>query len=92
MIEAYYGASGMTVKLLMDQLGTNLVLSTLGIAIAALYSTGKPSAREVFIRICTFPPFIALLVELVLSPIEVPAWLTEVLHRLRDTLAPLALV
>jgi predicted permease len=92
MIEAFYGAGGMTVGILIDQLGTYLVLSTLGIAIAALYSTGKPSAREILVRICTFPPFIALLVALALSPVEVPAWLTEVLHRLGDTLAPLALV
>jgi predicted permease len=92
MIEAFYGASGMTVGILIDQLGTYLVLSTLGIAIAALYSTGRPSVRETLIRICKFPPFIALLAALALSPVEVPVWLTDVLHRLGDTLAPLALV
>jgi malate permease and related proteins len=92
MIEAFYGASGMTVGILIDQLGTYLVLSTLGIAIAALYSTGKPTAREILKRVCTFPPFIALIVALALSPVEVPAWLTDVLHRLGDTLAPLALI
>lgn len=52
----------------------------------------KPSARETLYRIRTFPPFIALLAALALSPVEVPAWLTDVLHRLGDTLAPLVLV
>jgi predicted permease len=92
MIDAFYGASGMSVGILIDQLGTYLVLSTLGIAIAALYSTGRSSPREIFNRICTFPPFIALLVALALSPVEIPPWLSDVLHRLGDTLAPLALV
>jgi hypothetical protein len=36
--------------------------------------------------------FSAFVVALALSPVEVPVWLTEVLHRLGDTLAPLALV
>jgi malate permease and related proteins len=61
MIEAFYGTSGMAIGILIDQLGTYLVLSTLGIAIAALYSTGKPSGQEIIKRMSTFPPFIALL-------------------------------
>jgi malate permease and related proteins len=92
MIEAFYGPNGIPTGILIDQLGTYLVLSTLGIAIAAVYSTGQPSAREIIRRIWTFPPFIALLAALAMSPVEYPAWLTDVLHRLGDTLAPLALV
>jgi predicted permease len=92
MIEAFYGPNGIPTGILIDQLGTYLVLSTLGIAIAAVYSTGQPSAREILQRICTFPPFIALLAALAMSPVEFPQWLTDVLHRLGDTLAPLALV
>ncbi len=92
MIEAFYGSSDMAVGILIDQLGTYLVLSTLGITIAALYSAGKLSTAQVIRRICTFPPFIALLVALLLSPVDLPSWLTDVLRRLGDTLAPLALV
>jgi predicted permease len=92
MIEAFYGASGMAVGILIDQLGTYMVLSTLGIVVAALYSTGRPSAPEIIKRICTFPPFIALIVALALLPVDLPPWLTDVLRRLGDTLAPLALV
>lgn len=55
MIEAFYGRSGMAAGILIDQLGTYLVLSTLGI-------------------------------------MDYPAWLTEGLHSLGGTLAPLALV
>jgi predicted permease len=92
MIAAFYGASGMAIGILIDQLGTYLVLSTLGVTIAALYSAGKPSGSEIVRRIYTFPPFIALLIALVVLPFEYPQWLIDVLSRLGDTLVPLALV
>ncbi len=40
----------------------------------------------------TFPPLIALLLALVLSPVAYPRWTEAMFHRLGDTLAPLALV
>lgn len=92
MIAAFYGTTGMAVGILIDQLGTYLVLSTIGVAIAALYSTTKASGSEIVRRICTFPPFIAVLVALLALPLDYPQWLTDVLSRLGDTLAPLALV
>ena len=92
MIESFYGAHGMPIGILIDQLGTYLVLSTLGIAVAALCSSQAASSVDVLKRICTFPPFIALVVSLLLLPVEYPEWLVGVLRRLGDTLAPLALV
>ena len=92
MIETFYGPSGMPVGILIDQLGTYLVLSTLGIAVAALFSSGSTSGGGILKRICTFPPFIALFASLLLLPIDYPDWLVAVLRRLGDTLAPLALV
>ena len=92
MIETFYGTHGIPVGILIDQLGTYLVLSTLGIAVAALFSSGTASRGEILKQICTFPPFIALFVSLLLMPIDYPDWLTGVLRRLGDTLAPLALV
>jgi predicted permease len=92
MLEAFYGVAALPVGILIDQLGTYLVLSTLGIAVAALCSSSSPSGREIIRRICTFPPFIALIASLLLLPVEYPEWLVGVLRRLGDTLAPLALV
>jgi malate permease and related proteins len=92
MIETFYGAHGMPIGILIDQLGTYLVLSTLGIAVAALCSSGSASGGEILKRILTFPPFIALLASLLLLPVDYPEWLVGVLRRLGDTLAPLALV
>ena len=92
MIEAFYGAGGMAVGILIDQLGTYLVLSTIGVMIAALYSSGRASGRVIARRITTFPPFLALVAAVVLLPFDYPDWMTEILRRLAGTLVPLALV
>lgn len=92
MIETFYGVSNLSTGILIDQLGTYLVLSTLGITVACIYSSGTASCTEIARRIVTFPPLIALVLALALSPVEYPVWLAGMLHRLGDTLAPLALV
>jgi predicted permease len=95
MIETFYGVSFLGVGILIDQLGTYMVLSTLGIIVAVLYSssrTGEVSAWSVLEKILKFTPFQALLVALVLRPIEFPAAFEELLGRLGATLAPIALV
>ncbi|HUW00028.1 MAG TPA: AEC family transporter [Gallionella sp.] len=92
MIEAYYGHQGLATGIIVDQLGSFLVLSTLGITFAGIYSTGRPGIAEMARRIFLFPPFIALVIALLLIPAVYPEWFTVVLKRLGDTLAPLALL
>ena len=92
MIEAYYGHRGLASGIIVDQLGSFLVLSTLGITFAGIYSSGRPGVGEMAKRIFLFPPFIALVIALLLIPMEYPEWLTLVLKRMGDTLAPLALL
>lgn len=92
MIEAFYGHQGLASGIIVDQLGSSLVLSTLGITVAGIYSSGRPTVSEMAKRIFLFPPFIGLVVALLLIPMEYPAWLTIVLKRMGDTMAPLALL
>jgi predicted permease len=93
MIEAFYGAEWMSVGIVMDQLGSYLVLSLLGIAVARLFSAGPPpDLKEIALRIVKFPPFIATIAALLLMPVPYPGWLEVLLIRLADTVAPLALV
>jgi malate permease and related proteins len=92
MIEAFFGKSDMGTGILIDQLGSYMVLNTLGITIAALYSTGPTSASSILKRIAVFPPLIALIAAFVLMPVDLPAWSSDLLKRLADTLVPLALV
>jgi malate permease and related proteins len=84
MIEALHGRDGIGLGLLIDQLGSYLALSTLGVAAAAFYAAGR--------RVLTFPPVIALVVALLLRPLPFPSALDGALARIGDTLAPLALL
>src|ERR1700733_3109342 len=92
MIESFYGPHYMAIGLLIDQLGTYLVLSTLGITIACLCSRGTASVSEIARRVATFPPLIALVLALLLMPITYPPIVNDILQRLGNMLAPLALV
>jgi hypothetical protein len=92
MIETFYGRNGIAIGILIDQLGTYLVLSTLGIVIASAYSAGANSAGDILKRVFTFPPLLALLLALALLHVEYPQWFDDLLRRLGDTLSPLALV
>jgi len=91
MIEAYYGKEFLGLGLIADQLGSFLVLSTLGILVATIYSSGEVSPRQMARKVLLFPPFQALIVALLLIPVPFPDWLVTVLQKLGDTLTPLAL-
>jgi malate permease and related proteins len=92
MIESFYGAGGMPTGILIDQLGTYLVLSTVGIALICAYSEGALTRSDIVKRIVTFPPLIALVVAVALIPVSYSPLVGSVLSRLGGTLAPLALV
>jgi len=92
MIETYYGPQGLGLGILIDQVGTYLVLSTLGILVATLYGRGEAVSWRGFARkLLTFAPFVAFVIALLLLPVEYPKWLDTVLARLGATLVPLAL-
>jgi malate permease and related proteins len=95
MIETFYGVSFLGLGILIDQLGTYMVLSTVGIFIAAMFSgQGENgwSGSAVLRKICTFAPFQALVLAIALRAIEMPPGVEQILGRLGATLAPLALV
>ncbi|MEO8740897.1 MAG: AEC family transporter [Casimicrobiaceae bacterium] len=93
MIESLQGHDGLGLGLLIDQLGSYLALSTVGVFAAALYSAERHACvRSMAVKVATFPPFIALVLALLLRPIPLPTPIDTVLVRLGDTLAPLALL
>lgn len=92
MVEAFYGKEGIATAIIVDQLGSFFALSVLGITVAGVYSSGRPTAAEIVKRIAVFPPFIALVVALLLIPVEYADWFSVLLKRLGDTLAPMALL
>ncbi len=92
MIEAYYGKEYLGIGIIADQLGSFMVLSTLGILVATLYSSGSTSPRQMARKILMFPPFQALILAFFLRPLPFPAWSVVILEKLGSTLTPLALV
>jgi predicted permease len=91
MIETFYGPQYVGLGILIDQLGTYAVLCTLGIFVATIYSAGRTCLSTMARKIFWFPPFQALVLALVLSPVEYPSQIVLLLERLGETLAPLAL-
>jgi predicted permease len=92
MIETFYGVEYVGLGILIDQLGTYAVLCTLGIFVAAFYSTGYAHLPAMAKKILLFPPFQALLLALLLTPLEYPTQIESLLERLGQTLAPVALL
>jgi predicted permease len=92
LLEALYGPGAIATGILVDQPGTFLVASTLGIAIAAIYSGAEVRWAEILKKVLWFPPFFSLVAALLLRPVEYPEWVMQALDRLGATLVPLALV
>lgn len=94
MIEAFFGLHMVPYALLYDQFGTFLALATYGSVIIALYSDqGKATWRAILHKVVTFPPFIALVLALILS--QTTSILSDIgfiLHPLEATLVPLVII
>ncbi|SFD01222.1 AEC family transporter [Flavobacterium phragmitis] len=58
IIEALFGKKGLETAVLVDQPGTFVVVSTLGVFTAAFYSKGSPNFLGILKKIITFPPFL----------------------------------
>lgn len=94
VIQALYGEGGLQTVMLVDQPGSFVALSTVGIIVANFYSGEKISAFEIIKKILKFPPFIAFLIAVFINifEISIPLSLDEVLAKLGATTVPLALV
>jgi predicted permease len=91
LLEAYRGLNSIPIGLVIDQAGTFLCLSTLGLSFL-IYSTGKNlKISSIIIRIIKFPAFYCLVIGFLLKPYAYPEFIKESLYKLSITLAPLAL-
>jgi predicted permease len=62
IIEALYGHEAIKIAILVDQPGTFVVVSTLGILVATLYSSGSPKGSTILKKIILFPPFVVFVI------------------------------
>ena len=94
VIEALYGKQGLETAIIVDQPGTFVVLSTLGILVAAAYSKGAPGTSAIVRKILLFPPFVAFFAALCMNLLHIDFHeaLQSVFQRLGTTVTPVALV
>ncbi|MGV7105541.1 AEC family transporter [Flavobacterium sp. U410] len=94
VIEALYGKEGIETAIIVDQPGSFVVMSTLGIIVATSFSKETPSARTLLTKILKFPPFLAFFLGLMLNIAEIdfPTALQSVFQRVGATVSPVALV
>ncbi|HHE31053.1 MAG TPA: AEC family transporter [Chlorobaculum parvum] len=91
MIEAFYGRQGIVHGIIIDQLGSFMVVSIFGVAVAGIYSHGSADARSIVKRVLLFSLFIALIAAVLLNDVVYPDWFITLIRRLSDMLAPMAL-
>jgi predicted permease len=94
VIEALLGKEALKHAVFLDQSGSFLIVSSLGIWVAISYSSGKIKKRILFKKIMMFPPFIAFIIGIGAGFI---GWrpenvMREVLERLAALLTPMALI
>lgn len=98
IIEAFFGSAGIPYALLYDQVGTFLILSIYATSVAAWYShplghnDNGPSKAQVLLRIARFPPFIALVIALLLRQVSYPVIAQQFIDSLAATLVPVIMV
>jgi malate permease and related proteins len=94
IIEALYGKEGLQTAIIVDQPGSFVVMSTLGVWVATVFSSGFIKPSQIFRRIAFFPPFIAFVIAVMMSilNLDFPESLQSVFSRLGQTVTPIALV
>lgn len=94
MVTAFFGERAVPYALLYDQLGSFLALATYGTLILAFFgkSAGTPSWRAITGKIVTFPPFIALILAVILRSLPCPPILRGILIPLSSTLVPVVMI
>jgi predicted permease len=94
VIKALYGDTGLQMAIMVDQPGSFVVLSTLGITAAAWFSTGKPEWKQVLQKIYSFPPLwgFAIAFTMRLMNWHHTEGIESILKTLAATMTPLALI
>lgn len=91
VVAALAGPQWLGPGVVVDLLGSDLALSTVGVAIATIAGSGRLSWRAIGGRMITFPPLIAILLALATNHLDRPGWLDSIIASLAGTFVPIAL-
>jgi len=94
IIQALYGDEGLKTAIIVDQPGSFVVMATLGVITATVFSKGQTKARDIVNKIVLFPPFVAFFLAVLMNIFKsdfIPD-LQTVFQKLGATVTPIALV
>jgi len=94
IIEALYGKEGLQTAIIIDQPGSFVVLATLGVIVATLFSRGTPNPSIIAKKILFFPPFVAFAVACIMNIAHFDFFeeIQIVCQKLGSTVTPIALI
>ncbi len=91
-VAAFFGEEFLGYAIIYDQLGSFIALATFGTIAVSIYgSSQKVTIKPILSKIIGFPPFIALIIGLILTKTVYPLIVTKTLQGLSATLVPLVI-
>lgn len=94
IIEALYGEEGLKTAILVDQPGSFVVLSTLGVLVATVYSKGNLNSIQIAKKIAFFPPFVTFCIACLMNVFQIDffQWMQLLFKSMGSVVTPLALL
>lgn len=92
LLEAFYGPEALKAGILIDQVGSFLLLSSLGMVTAALASGKAFEWKATLKKVFLFPSTIAFAIALATAAWVYPPWLASAIEKVSATLIPMALI
>lgn len=94
IIQALYGEAGLKTAIIVDQPGSFVVMATLGLITAAIFSKGQANPKQIAAKILLFPPFVAFAIACIMNimKFDFNDHLQSVFQKLGNTVTPVALI
>lgn len=94
IVEALYGKKGQQIAIMVDQPGTFVVMATLGLITATIFSKGDVNPKQIASKILFFPPFIAFVIACLMNAFKYDfiKHFQSVFLNLGNTVTPVALI
>ena len=94
IVKALFGEEALKIALLIDQAGSFIIVSSIAIIVASIYSEEKKRKRDITKKILTFPPFIFFILAFVLnfSNVQFTGNIAILFDLIAKTLTPIALI
>lgn len=92
LLKYFYGEQSLKYALFVDQPGSFLILSTLGVFVATYFSASSFSVKEIATRLIKFPPFLIFILALFIQKEQITGNIFDVLGFLGKFMVPLAIL